>query len=110
MPDVSGGRCIKLVWKSSGVEIVVRRARSSGPAYWLRSLLAQFVLVPHKSESEDRDAPAVLVRTSSGKEIVLQRTGTYGQAVRAQERFSRELQQLGAADFCLRYGLPETLQ
>lgn len=92
------------------MEILVRRPRGSESGYWLRSLLAQPVLVPHKSETEDRDAPVVLVRTSSGQEHVLQRTGTYGQALRAKERFSRELQQLGVADFCRRYGLPETLE
>lgn len=90
------------------VEIVVRGAQGSGIGYWVRSLFAQFALWPHKTETEDRDAPAVLVRTSLGREHVLQRTGTYGQALRAKERFSRELAQFGVADFCRRYGLPAT--
>jgi len=97
----------KVLCKSLSVEILVRRARGSGIGYWLRSLLGQLVVVPHKSDTEDRDAPVVLVRTSSGQEHVLQRTGTYGQALRAKERFSRELHRLGVADFCRRYGPPE---
>ncbi len=92
------------------MEIVVRGARGSGLGYWLRSLLGQLVLNPTHTETEDRDAPVVLARTSSGRERVLQRTGTYKQALRAKERFSRELEQLGTADFCRRYGLPETLE
>lgn len=100
-----------LVCKSLSVEILVRGARGSGIGYWIRSLLGQLVLLnPHSTETEDRDAPVVLVRTTSGREHVLQRTGTDRQALRAMERFSRELDQLGTADFCRRYGLPETLE
>ena len=39
------------------------------------------------------------------KEDVIQRTGTYGQALRARDRFQRELDHLGEGEFCRRYGL-----
>ena len=74
--------------------------------YWLPSMMSSELPAP--------DCPPVRIRllcenliafrTSSGQEHVLQRTGTYGQALRAKERFSRELQQLGVAGFCRRYG------
>ena len=86
------------------MELVARRARIGGFRYWLWSLLAQ--ILPVISVVEDRDAPAVVARTGR-EERILQRTGTYGQALRVRGRFQRELDQLGEAHFCRRYGLPQ---
>jgi hypothetical protein len=94
-----------LIDKVAPMELVTCRARKGGFRYWLSSLLAQ--ILPIISVVEDRDAPAVVARRG-GKEHVLQRTGTYGQALRARDRFQKELDQLGEGEFCRRYGLPPT--
>jgi hypothetical protein len=84
-----------------GVVFIVRRARGGTFGYWLRSLAAFGV------PDDDRDAPAVIARSASGPDHVLLRTGTYRQALRAKDRFSRELDALGESEFRRRYGLPE---
>jgi len=75
--------------------------------YWLKSLFGS-LLGPGSSAAEDRDAAVVIAQARSGREHILQRTGTYGQAMRARNRFQRELDTLGETEFCRRYGLPET--
>ena len=74
--------------------------------YWLKSLFGSALV--GASEVEDRDAAVVIARTRLGREHILQRTGTYGQAMRARNRFQGELDALGETEFCRRYGLPET--
>jgi hypothetical protein len=86
------------------MELIAHRARKGGFTYWLSSLVAS--ILPTITEVEDRDAPAVVARRGS-KDHVLQRTGTYGQALRARDRFQTELDELGEAKFCRRYGLPQ---
>lgn len=86
------------------MELIARGARKGGFTYWLSSLVAQ--ILPTISEVEDRDAPTVVARRGD-TEHVLQRTGTHGQARRARDRFQTELDQLGEAGFCRRYGLPQ---
>ncbi|MGH8992086.1 MAG: hypothetical protein ACRDZ7_11290, partial [Acidimicrobiia bacterium] len=76
-----------------------------GFRYWVTSLLAS-ILPGVITVAEDRDAPAVVARRGQD-DHVLQRTGTYGQALRARDRFQKELDQLGEADFCRRYGLSQ---
>jgi len=88
------------------VDIEARGAQGGGVRYWLRSLASQILVGPSGTEIEDRDAPAVLVRAATGKETVLLRTGTIGQARRAAARYSNESAQLGAQEFCNKYGLP----
>jgi hypothetical protein len=87
------------------MELIARGAHKGGFRYWFKSLL-DGVLVPVYNPAEDRDAPAVVACTERGDEV-LQRTGTYGQALRARDRFQRELDQLGEAEFRRRYGLPQ---
>jgi hypothetical protein len=69
---------------------------------WSNILLVGF------SDTEDRDAPAVVV-LGGGAEVVLLRTGTFGQAKAAQRRFMSELQDVGPKTFCERYSLPLAL-
>jgi hypothetical protein len=89
------------------MELIARRPRGGTVGYWLKSLFGS-LLSPGISPAEDRDAAVVVARTRSGREHLLQRTGTYGQAMRARNRFQRELDALGEMEFCRRYGLPET--
>lgn len=88
------------------MELVARGARNGGFMYWFKSLL-DAVLSPILTPEavEDRDAPSVVARRGMD-DHVLQRTGTYRQARRARDRFQKELDQLGEAGFCHRYGLP----
>jgi hypothetical protein len=58
------------------------------------------------TEIEDRDAPAVMVRSGPWVEFVLLRTGTDRQARRARDKLQRELDSAGEAEFRRRYGLP----
>jgi hypothetical protein len=88
------------------VKVVVREARGGTVRYWLRILLSLSPFMGH-NEDEDRDAPTVLVRSASGVEYVLLRTGFLRQANRAADRFRGELQQLGEQAFRQRYGLPQ---
>ena len=89
------------------MELLARGARKGGFRYWFKSLL-DAVLSPILTPEavEDRDAPSVVARTGRGDQV-LQRTGTYGQARRARDRFQEELDQLGEAEFCRRYGLSQ---
>lgn len=91
--------------ESQVMELLARGAAKGGIRYWIRSLLTG-ILPGMITVAEDRDAPAVVAR-STRNEHVLQRTGTYGQARRARDRFQKELDQLGEAQFCRRYGLPQ---
>ena len=74
--------------------------------YWIKALFGS-LLGPGLSLAEDRDAAVVIARTRPGREHILQRTGTYGQAMRARSRFERELERIGEEEFRRRYGLPE---
>jgi hypothetical protein len=87
--------------------LIARRPRGGTVGYWLKSLLGS-LLNPMLTVTEDRDAAVVIARTRLGREHILLRTGTYGQATRARTRFQRELDALGETEFCRRYGLPET--
>lgn len=89
------------------MELIARRPRGGTVGYWIMSLLGS-LLFHGSSAAEDRDAAVVVARTRSGREHILQRTGTYGQAMRARNRFQRELDALGETEFCRRYGLPDT--
>jgi len=86
-----------------GMELYVRGARGGTLRYWLRSL-ADLGAVPE----DDRDAPAVIARSASGREHILQRTGTVRQARRAKTRFQNELNAVGELQFCRQYRLPGT--
>ena len=90
------------------MEFVARAASRGGLSYWLRSLVPGLIF-EGQTESTERDSPAVIIRGASGEERVFQRTGTYGQAVRAVARLRRELRTLGPTGFCLHYGLPDRL-
>jgi hypothetical protein len=75
--------------------------------YWIRTLVPQ-LLFPGQGDSDDAGLAArVVARNAAGKEFVLLRQGTYRQAARARDRFARELAEVGAAEFCRRYGLPQ---
>ena len=88
------------------VEIVVREARGGTVRYFWRVLLSLNPIEMWRTD-EDKDAPTVLVRSASGTEYVLLRTGFLRQANRAAHRFRYELQQLGEPAFRQRYGLPQ---
>jgi hypothetical protein len=89
------------------MELIARRPRGGTVGYWLKSLLGS-LLSPVLTLTEDRDAAVVIARAHSGREHILQRTGTYAQAMRARNRFQRELDAIGETAFCRRYGLAET--
>jgi hypothetical protein len=55
--------------------------------------------------AEDTYGPTVVLITDEGREIVLQRPGTLGQARRAASRFAQELDRVGAAELARRHGL-----
>ena len=55
--------------------------------------------------AEDTDGPTVVVVDNDGREIVIQRPGTFGQARRAAARLQRELEAVGRTEFLSRYGL-----
>lgn len=63
------------------------------------------IIPGHPPPAEDTDGPTVVLITDEGREIVLQRTGTLGQARRAATRFQQELNSVGAAEFARRYRL-----
>jgi hypothetical protein len=66
---------------------------------WVRSIPG------HPPLAEDTDGPTVVLIRDEGREIVLQRTGTVGQARRAASRFQQELSSVGAAEFARLYHL-----
>lgn len=73
--------------------------------YWIKSLCGSLAI--GASEAEDRDAAVVIARTRPGQDHILLRSGTYGQAKRARNRFESELERIGEEEFRRRYGLPE---
>jgi hypothetical protein len=75
-------------------------ARASRPKLsWVRSIPGSRPL------AEDTDGPTVVAIDDFGREIVIQRPGTFGQARRAAARFQHELEAVGQAEFASRYGL-----
>ena len=91
------------------MEMIARRPRGGTVGYWIVSLFGS-LLSQGSSTAEDRDAAVVVARTRSGREHILQRAGTYGQAMRARNGFQSELDDLGETEFCRRYGLPATAE
>lgn len=91
------------------MEFIARRPRGGTVGYWIKSLFGS-LLGGGTSEAEDRDAAVVIARTRPGQDHILLRSGTYGQAVRAKDRFERELQRIGEEEFRRRYGLPDVPQ
>jgi hypothetical protein len=55
--------------------------------------------------AEDIDGPTVVVVDDDGREIVIQRPGTFGQARRAAARLQHELDAVGRTEFANRYGM-----
>lgn len=76
---------------------LVRAARPK--LTWIR------LLPDGRQTSEDTDGPTVVVVDDAGRETVIQRPGTLGQAKRAAARFQRELEKVGQTEFARRYGL-----
>ena len=77
-----------------------------GTNRWIEAKLDWVRSIPgHPPLAEDTDGPTVVLITDEGREIVLQRPGTLGQARRAASRFQQELDRVGAAEFACRYGL-----
>lgn len=72
-------------------------------AYWVKSAIIP-LLFEGPSPTEDRDAPAVVVRLPD-RDVVVIRTGTLRQAEAAAERYRRELRQIGPEAFCSRHAL-----
>ncbi|MDQ6726890.1 MAG: hypothetical protein M3066_12095 [Actinomycetota bacterium] len=66
---------------------------------WVRSMPGR------RPQAEDTEGPTVVLITDEGREIVLQRPGTFGQAQRAASRFQQELDGVGAVEFARRYSL-----
>jgi hypothetical protein len=56
------------------------------------------------SSAEDTDGPTVVLITDEGREIVMQRPGTGGQAQRDANRLQSELDVSGPDTFALHYG------
>ena len=83
------------------------KARPAKQGYRRRSFARQLLLGPHPAKTDDTDAPAVVVISSSGEEQVLQHAGTDNQAQTALRRLGAERQKLGDREFCRVYGLPE---
>ncbi|HUR49992.1 MAG TPA: hypothetical protein VMY88_10775 [Acidimicrobiales bacterium] len=90
------------------MEVVARPPFDGTFRYLVRALrpkLGWIRLRPGQpSLSEDTDGPTVVLITDEGREIVLQRPGTLGQARRAASRFQQELSQVGPVEFTRRYG------
>jgi len=92
------------------MEIVTQGPKGGGVHYWLRSLVPNLIVFAVFREGiltrgEDRDAPKVVARDADGREEVLLRTGTMGQAARSATRFRAELDSIGEPAFRRRYGL-----
>jgi hypothetical protein len=88
-------------------------ARPSFDGFWrylvrsLRPKLDWVRLIPGRPPpAEDTEGPTVVLVTDDGREIVLQRPATFGQARRAAQRFQHELEVKGSVDFARQYGLP----
>jgi hypothetical protein len=96
LEDCEGARCARPPYYGTRRYIL----RAMRPKLdWLR-------LIPgRKPRTEDTEGPTVVLVTDDGREVVIQRPGTFGQACRAAGRFDRELSQVGLAEFCLRYGV-----
>jgi hypothetical protein len=88
------------------MELKARPAKQGTSAYFLKSLVLD-LLGGNPAKTDETDSPAVVVISSSGKERVIQHTGTYHQAQAACRRFEAERQKLGDLEFCRLHGLPE---
>ena len=97
------------VWKTVGMEVVARPPFDGNLRYLARAFrpkLDWVRMMPGRPPlAEDTEGPTVVLITDEGREIVLQRPGTLGQARRAASRFQQELADVGAAAFARRYGL-----
>jgi hypothetical protein len=91
------------------VEVVARPPFDGNLRYLARALRPKLdwvrVMPGRPPPAEDTEGPTVVLVTDDGREIVLQRPGTLGQARRAASRFQAELDRVGAAEFARRYGL-----
>jgi len=91
------------------VEVVARPPFDGTVRYLARAFRPKLdwvrTIPGHPPLAEDTDGPTVVLVTDEGREIVLQRPGTVGQARRAASRFQQELDRVGAAEFGRRYGL-----
>jgi hypothetical protein len=87
------------------MEVVVRSPQVGDVRYWLSTLLGQYPL-PRAGGKQDGEAPAVLLRSSSGEEYVFQRTGTTRQARRVATRLERDIAAYGPEKVATHYGIP----
>jgi hypothetical protein len=72
----------------------------------MRPKLDWIRLIPgRKPPAEDTEGPTVVLITDEGREVVLQRPGTLGQARRAAARLDQELRSIGSTEFARRYGI-----
>jgi hypothetical protein len=71
----------------------------------MRPKLDWIRLMPWRRPAEDTEGPTVVLVDGRGREVVLQRPGTYGQARRAAARFQLELDRSGPETFAARYGV-----
>lgn len=91
------------------MKIVARPpVRGTGP-YLLKAMRPKLnwlrVVPGSKPLPEDTLGPTVVLIGDDGREVVLQRPGTFGQAKRAAARLEAELERKGPAAFEQRYGL-----
>lgn len=91
------------------MEVVARPPFEGNVRYLVRALRPKLdwvrIMPGRPPPAEDSDGPTVVLITDEGREIVLQRPGTLGQARRAASRFQQELNRVGAAEFARRFGL-----
>ncbi len=88
------------------IEVAARAAPNGTFRYWVRSVLTNLPALGGFGGGEESEPPRVVVRSASGEEVTLLRTGTFREARRAVERFDTERRELGDREFCGRYGLP----
>ena len=91
------------------MEVVARPPFNGTVRYLMRAFRPKLdwvrIIPGRPPHAEDTDGPTVVLITDEGREIVLQRPGTLGQARRAASRLQHELDRVGASEFARRYGL-----
>jgi hypothetical protein len=95
-------------WKTAIVPVVAGPPYYGTRRYLLRAMrpkLSWLRLIPGRQVAEDTEGPTVMPVAGDGREVVVQRPGTFGQARRAASGLDRELAQLGLTEFCRRYGI-----
>lgn len=96
-------------WKTRAVEVVARPAHGGLLRYLAKAArpkLSWVRAIPGRQPAaEDTEGPTVVLITNEGREVVLQRPGTMGQARRSAAGLRRELDAAGAQEFARRHGL-----